>query len=175
MPGARHDVFRASQSHHSSHHLRQGSRFRRENHSRHQGTGSFLRRHSADDRERHLHHQRYRARHRQPVAPFAGRVLRERQQPLLLPRQDYSVPRIVGGIRIRHKEHSLRAHRSQAQIPRLDLPARAGHEVQRRHPAHLLSGGADFPARQGSVLEHFAGHRRSQADARDPQSKDPKK
>ena len=47
-------------------------------HSRHQGTGSFLRRHSADDRERHVHHQRHRARHRQPVAPFAGRVLRDR-------------------------------------------------------------------------------------------------
>ena len=42
-----------------------------EDHSRHQGTGSFLRRHSADDGERHVHHQRYRARHRQPVAPLA--------------------------------------------------------------------------------------------------------
>src|SRR2546421_4884687 len=30
--------------------------------------------------------------------------------------------------------------RSQAQVPRLDLSARAGHEVQRRHPAHVLSG-----------------------------------
>ena len=48
---------------------------RRENHSRHQGAGSFLRRYSADDRERHVHHQRYRTRHREPVAPFAGRVL----------------------------------------------------------------------------------------------------
>ena len=28
--------------------------------------------------QRHVHHQRHRARHRQPVAPFAGRVLRTR-------------------------------------------------------------------------------------------------
>jgi DNA-directed RNA polymerase subunit beta len=49
-----------------------------------------------------------------------------RQQPQLFPRQDYSVPRIVGGIRVRHQEHSVRAHRPQAQIPRLDFPARAG-------------------------------------------------
>ena len=48
-----------------------------QDHSRHQGTGSFLRRHSADDRERHVHHQRHRARHRQPVAPFAWRVFRD--------------------------------------------------------------------------------------------------
>ena len=40
-------------------------------HSRHQGAGSLLRRNSADDRERHLHHQRHRARHRLPVAPLA--------------------------------------------------------------------------------------------------------
>ena len=56
--------------------LRQGSRHRRKEHSRHQGTRSFLRRYSADDRQRHVHHQRHRARDRQPVAPFARRVLR---------------------------------------------------------------------------------------------------
>jgi len=77
-----------------------------------------------------LHHQRHRARHRQPVASFAGRLFRKRQQSLLLPRQDHSVPRLVGGIRVRHQEHSLRAHRPQAQVPRLHLPARAGHEVK---------------------------------------------
>ncbi len=57
-----------------------------------------------------INHQRHRARYRQPVAPFAGRLFRKRQQPLLLPRQDHSVPRLVGGIRVRHQEHSLRAH-----------------------------------------------------------------
>ena len=46
--------------------------------------------------ERHVHHQRHRARHRQPVAPFARRLLRDGEQPHLLPRQDHSLPRIVG-------------------------------------------------------------------------------
>ena len=60
---------------------------RREKHPRHQGTGSFLRRHSADDRQRHVRHQRHRARDRQPVAPLARRVLRIGQQPQLFPRE----------------------------------------------------------------------------------------
>ena len=46
---------------------------------RRQRAGSLLRRDPADDRERHVHHQRHRARHRQPAAPLAGRVLRSRQ------------------------------------------------------------------------------------------------
>ena len=44
-------------------------------HPRHQGAGSLLRRHSADDAERHLHRQRHRARDRLAVAPFARRLL----------------------------------------------------------------------------------------------------
>jgi len=36
------------------------------------------------------------------------------------------LPRIVGGIRVRHQEPAVRAHRPQAQVPRLDFPARAG-------------------------------------------------
>ncbi len=47
---------------------------------RHQGAGSLLRRNSADDGQRHLHHQRHRARHRLAVAPFARRVLRTRSR-----------------------------------------------------------------------------------------------
>ena len=39
-----------------------------------------------------------------PVTPFAGRVLRTRGGPGLLPRQDHSVPRKLGGIRIRQQE-----------------------------------------------------------------------
>src|SRR5882724_9665486 len=112
MPGARHDVFRAAESHYSTDDLRQGSGHGRENHSRHQGTGSFLRRHSTDDRERHVCHQRYRARYRQPVAPFAGRVLRKRQQQVLLPREDHSVPRIVD----RKLTHEIRNPKSDEVI-----------------------------------------------------------
>ena len=68
---------RAAQGHHPADDFRQGSRDRQQDHPRHQGTGSLLRRNSADDRERHVHHQRHRARHRQPVAPLARRVLRD--------------------------------------------------------------------------------------------------
>ena len=42
---------------------------------RHQGAGSLLRRHSADDAERHVHCERHRARDRFAVAPFARRLL----------------------------------------------------------------------------------------------------
>ena len=38
---------------------------------RREGAGGLLRRDPADDRERHLHHQRHRARRRQPAAPLA--------------------------------------------------------------------------------------------------------
>ena len=68
------------------------------------------------------------------------------------------------------KNISLRAHRPQAQVPGLDLLARAGNEVQRRHSAHVLSGRAHFAARQRSFLERFAGNRGPQAGSRNPQS-----
>ena len=68
---ARHDVRRATESNHPAYGLRQGSGNRRQERPRHQGTGSLLRRNPVDDRKRHLHHQRHRARHRFPVAPFA--------------------------------------------------------------------------------------------------------
>ncbi len=48
---------------------------RQQDHPRHQGAGSLLRRHSADDAERHLHRERHRARDRFAVAPLARRVL----------------------------------------------------------------------------------------------------
>jgi len=70
--------------------------------------------------------------------------------PQLLPRKNHPLPRFVGGVRIRHEEHPVRAHRPQAQVLGVHLPARAGNEVQRRHSAHLLSGRAHFAARQGS-------------------------
>ena len=172
VPGARHDLRRSAQGHHPSDDLRQGSRHRREKYPRHQGTGSFLRRHSADDRQRHVRHQRHRARHRQPVAPLAGRVLRIGQQPQLFPREDHSVPRLVGRVRVRHQEHSVRAHRPQAQIPGLDFPARAGHEVERRNSAHVLPGRARHAARRRPALEPFRRPDRPQAVARNQESQE---
>ena len=55
------------------------ARGRRAHRARHQGAGGLLRRDPADDRERYVHHQRHRARRRQPAAPQPGRVLRSRQ------------------------------------------------------------------------------------------------
>ena len=42
-----------------------------------------------------------------------------------LRRADHPVPRLVGGVRVRRQEPALRAHRSQAQVPGLGVPARA--------------------------------------------------
>ena len=64
VPGARHDLRRAAEGDDPARGLEQGPRDRRQDHPRHQGAGGLLRRHPADDRERHLHHQRHRARHR---------------------------------------------------------------------------------------------------------------
>ena len=47
---ARHDLLRAAEGHHAAHHLRQGPGDRQPLHPRHEGAGSLLRRHSADDR-----------------------------------------------------------------------------------------------------------------------------
>ena len=64
VPGARHDLRRAAEGHDPPGGLEQGPRDRRQDHPRHQGAGGLLRRHPADDGQRHVHHQRHRARHR---------------------------------------------------------------------------------------------------------------
>ena len=102
VPGARHDLRRAAQGHHPPDDLRQGPRDRRQDHPRHQGAGSLLRRNPADDGQRHVHHQRHRARHRQPVAPLARRLLRERQQPHATSSARSSPTAALGGVRVRH-------------------------------------------------------------------------
>ncbi len=98
---------------------------------RHQGAGGLLRRDPADDRERYVHHQRYRARRRQPAAPQPGRLLRprqgqdalERQAPLLGPH--HPVPRLVARLRVRPQGHHLRPHRPPPQDARDRAAARA--------------------------------------------------
>src|SRR5438046_2536762 len=77
---------------------------------RHQGAGSLLRRNPADYGERHVHHQRYGTRDRVAVTPLARRVLRTRAGAGLLPRQDYSLSRELGRVRVRHQELALRPH-----------------------------------------------------------------
>ena len=136
VPGARHDLRRAAQGHDSPGRLEQGPRDRRQDDPRHQGAGGLLRRHPADDRERDFHHQRHRARHRQPAAPVARRLLPLGRQDALR-RADHSVSRLVGGVRVRHQEPPLRAHRPQAEVPRDRLPPRARAARGRRDRPRL--------------------------------------
>ena len=151
VPGARHDLRRAPQGHHPPRGLEQGPRDRREDDPRHQGAGGLLRRHPADDRERHVHHQRDRARHRLAAAPVAGRVLPLRGQDPLH-RADHPVPRVVGRIRVRRQEPALRPHRPQAQVLRHGVPPRPGPPEHRGDHPDLLQRGAALP-QAGRLLE----------------------
>ena len=151
VPGARHDLRRAAEGDDPPRGLEQGPRDRRQDHPRHQGAGGLLRRHPADDRQRHVHHQRHRARHRLAAAPLAGRVLPlGRQEPLR--RADHSVSRILGRVRIRHQEPALRPHRPQAEVPGLGVPPRARPARRRRDHPDLLPGRSHQPARQLALL-----------------------
>ena len=69
-----------------------------------------------------------------PAAPVAGRLLPLGRQDALR-RADHPVPRLVGGVRVRHEEPALRPHRPQAEVPGVRLPARARPARRRRdHP-----------------------------------------
>ena len=162
VPGARHDLRGAAQGHDPARGVGQGRRDRRQDDPRHQGAGGLLRRHPADDGERDLHHQRHRARDRQPAAPLAGRLLlAAREGPVR--RADHPVPRQLGGVRVRRQEPAARAHRPQAQVPGLGVPARARHEDRRRDPEALLQGRPHPGARGPALLEGVAEPRRPQA------------
>ena len=146
VPGARHDLRRAAQGDDPPRGLEQGPRDRRQDHPRHQGAGGLLRRHPADDGQRHVHHQRHRARHRQPAAPLAGRLLPLGRQDALH-RADHPVSRLVGRVRVRRQEPALRPHRPQAQVPGDRLPPRPRPARRRRDHPQLLHG------RQADVQE----------------------
>ena len=176
VPGARHDLRRAAEGDDPPRGLEQGPRDRRQDHPRHQGAGGLLRRHPADDGERHLHHQRHRARHRLAAAPLAGRVLPLGRQDALR-RADHSVPRLVGRVRVRHQEPALRPHRPQAEVPGVGVPARARPARRRRdHPdllqrrsavpqeRHALLGGRRQPGRPA----RRQGHRRARRELHRP-------
>ena len=76
VPSARPDLCRAAEGDAAPHRVRYRRGYRREVDQGHQGAGRLHGRHAAHDAERHLHHQRHRARHRLADAPFAGRLLR---------------------------------------------------------------------------------------------------
>ena len=79
VPAALHDLCRAAQGDAAPDRVRCGPGNRRQVGQGHQGTGRLYGRRPVHDRERHLHRQRHRARHRLPDAPLAGRLLRPRQ------------------------------------------------------------------------------------------------
>ena len=72
-----------------------------------------------------------------PAPPLAGRVLPLGRQDALR-RADHPVPRLVGGVRVRHEEPALRPHRPQAEVPGVGLPARARPARRRRDHPELL-------------------------------------
>ncbi len=89
VPGAGDDLLRSPEGHLPSLRLRQGPRDGRQDHAGREGRGSLLRGHPADDRARHVRHQRHRARHRLPAPPLAGRLLHEGVG-ARVPREDHS-------------------------------------------------------------------------------------
>ena len=130
VPPARHDVRGADQGDDPAHDLRH-PRGWRAHRARHQGAGGLLRRDPADDGDRDVHHQRHRARRRQPAAPQPGRLLRPRQGQDALERQaalqrpHHPVPRLVARLRVRPEGHHVRPHRPPPEDARDRAPPRA--------------------------------------------------
>ena len=104
--------------------------------------------------ERHLRHQRHRARHRLADAPLARRVLRPRprQDPFLrqaaVRRPHHSLSRLLARLRVRRQGHRLCAHRPSPQAAGDDAalcarPGRRGdpRDLLRPHSAQGDQGG----------------------------------
>ena len=125
---------------------------------RHQGAGRLHGRHAAHDQERHLHHQRHRARHRLADAPLARRVLRPRQgqDPFLgqvsLRRARHPLSRLVARFRVRRQGPRLCAHRPAPQAAGDDaaLCARQRRDREAARPAR--------GRRQDAAAARGAGH-----------------
>ena len=122
VPAARHDLRRAAEGHAAPHRVRCERGDRRQVGQGHQGAGRLYGRHAAHDVERHLRHQRHRARHRLADAPLARRVLRPRpgQDPFLgqaaVRRPHHSLSRLLARLRVRRQGHRLCAHRPSPQV-----------------------------------------------------------
>ena len=132
---------------------------RRQDHSRHQGAGSLLRRNPADDRERHVHHQRNRARHRQPVAPQSRRVLR------IHAGKSYFLGKIIpyrgSWVEFEYETAKnilyVRIDRKRKFLATIFLRA-LGLKTRRRNHPRLLQDRPDHDRRQEAVLERFGQH-----------------
>ena len=119
--------------------------------------GGLPRRTAADDRQRHLRHQRHRAGHRLPAAPFARRVLRPRpRQDAIPPASCCSRARIIPyrgswlDFEFDPKDCVFARIDRRRKLPVTDHPARPRHE-RSRDPRHLLREEHLLP-RQGRDL-----------------------
>ena len=171
VPPARHDLRRADQGHDPAHDLRH-PRGWRAHRARHQGAGGLLRRDPADDGHRDVHHQRHRARRRQPAAPQPGRVLRPRQGQDALERQGalqrahHPVPRLVARLRVRPEGHHVRPHRPPPEDARDGAPPRA--RLLDAGPSQLL-----LQHRRGVTSRRAASTRRASSSTCSPASARP--
>ena len=129
---------------------------------RHQGAGRLHGRHAAHDQERHLHHQRHRARHRLADAPLARRVLRPRQgqDPFLgqvsVRRARHPLSRLVARFRVRRQGPPLCPHRPAPQAAGDDAALRA----RRRRRPRSCAPSAPPTARRCSRTRRRACRRR---------------
>ncbi len=147
VPPARHDLRRAAQGDAAPDRVRCRSRDPGPLRQGHQGAGRLYGRHAADDGERHVHRQRHRARHRQPDAPLARRVLRPRQgqEPFLgqaaVRRPHHPLSRLLARHRVRRQGHRACAHRPPPQDSG-DVAAVRARPRRRGDPVDLLQEGA---------------------------------
>ena len=93
MPAARHHLRRAAEGDAAPGRLGRRRGYRRALDPRHQGAGRLHGRHAAHDQERHLHHQRHRARHRLADAPLARASSSTTTRARRIPRASISSPR----------------------------------------------------------------------------------
>ena len=146
MPAARHDLRGAAQGDAAPDRVRRRPGDRREVGQGYQGAGRLHGRHAAHDGQRHLHHQRHRARHRLADAPLAGRLLRPRQGQDAFLRQaalrgaHHPLSRLLARHRVRRQGHRARAHRPAPQDPG-DVAADGARHGRRGDPLHLLRVG----------------------------------
>ena len=170
---------RAAEGHPAPDRLGRGRGHRRPLDPRHQGAARLHGRHAPDDGQRHLHHQRHRARHRQPDAPLPRRVLRPRQGQdaflgqIPVRRPGHPLSRLLARFRVRQQGSRLRPHRPQAQAAGHHAVLRAGKPVRRttppgprgpgrgrgagRDPRHGCRGNPRRILRQGGVHPHRQG------------------
>ena len=127
MPGARPDVRRLAEGVAATGAVRGSGRVQRTARALDGRAGGVPGRTAADDADGHVHHQRRRARDREPAAQVAGRVVRNQDPPerqIAAVGAHHPVPRRVARIRIRRQRHPVADHRPPVAHPGHDVPSR---------------------------------------------------